>query len=309
MKKPTKHKKENKKINMGDFSIHNITKDTPVIAWWSGGVSSAVTCKLCIDFFGLENVKIVFIDTKNESDDTYVFLSQCEAWYGKEIETISHSDFTNIREVWYKYKSLNVATGAICSTTLKRFVREVYQRNNKFSYQAFGFDIEEINRAKSLKMNHPDSKPIFPLIFELMRKKDCVKTIQDANNVFLTIEIPQAYKQGYHNNNCWKTMCVQGGIGYWQKVQREQPEKFDAMATVEHELTDMKGEPVTMLKDQSKSGGLVFLKPHPKYLSIKDISMMKGREPKPLMECNGFCGTNDLQRNETENEINYATNK
>ena len=61
-----------------------------------------------------------------------------------------------------------------------------------------------------------------------------------------------------------------------------------------------------MLKDQSKGGGLVFLKPHQDYPEIKDISMMKGRDPKPLFECNGLCGINDLERNETEKEINYG---
>jgi hypothetical protein len=31
-----------------------------------------------------------------------------------------------------------------------------------------------------------------------------------------------------------------------------------------------------------------------------------GRDPKPLMECNGFCGTMDLSpRNETADEINF----
>jgi len=49
----------------------------------------------------------------------------------------------------------------------------------------------------------------------------------------------------------------------------------------------------------------VFLKPHPDYPEIKDISMMKGLEPKPLFECNGLCGINDLEkRSETEGEIN-----
>ncbi len=47
-------------------------------------------------------------------------------------------------------------------------------------------------------------------------------------------------------------MCIQGGIGYWQKVQRDMIEKFNTMADMEHELTDLRGEPVTMLKDQSK---------------------------------------------------------
>lgn len=88
-------------------------------------------------------------------------------------------------------------------------------------------------------------------------------------------------------------------------MQREFPEKFNAMADMEHELTNAKGKPVTMLKDQSKGGGVVFLKPHPHYAHIKDISMMKGREPKPLTDCNGFCGVNDLERNPTELEINF----
>ena len=38
----------------------------------------------------------------------------------------------------------------------------------------------------------------------------------------------------------------------------------------------------------------------------KCLDDMEGREIKPLMECNGFCGTNDLNPlNETENELYY----
>ena len=121
------------------------------------------------------------------------------------------------------------------------------------------------------------------------------------------------------NNNCFgksKTSiggCVQGGIGYWQKIARDFPKKFDKMAEMEHRLTDLKGQPVTMLKDQGKEakekggkGHLVFLKPHPKYPHLKDLSMMKGRDVEPLFECSGFCGTYDLgERKPTENEINY----
>jgi len=109
------------------------------------------------------------------------------------------------------------------------------------------------------------------------------------------------------NKNCLGKNfgCVQGGIGYWQKILRDNKEAFEKRAELEHKLTDLKGKPVTMLKDQSKGGGLVFLKPHPDYPDIKDITMMKGREPKPLVDCNGFCGINDLDtRSETEKEIN-----
>jgi hypothetical protein len=286
-------------------------KTYPIIAWWSGGITSAVTCKICIDLYGKDNVRIIFIDTKNEDDDTYRFMEDCEEWYGKKIETISAigSDYDSIQDTWFKHKSLNVATGAICSYKLKRVVREKWQKENEYIHQAFGFEIEEINRAKSLKMNHPKSKPIFPLLLQGLSKKDCIEIVQDAG-----LEVPRMYKLGFLNNNCFKTGCVQGGIGYWQKMAREFPDKFEAMAKVEHDLTNDKGQPVTMLKDQSKEAkesGLfqLFLKPHPDYPNHKDLSMIKGREPKPLLECNGFCGTNDLEpRKEEENDINYQIN-
>jgi 3'-phosphoadenosine 5'-phosphosulfate sulfotransferase (PAPS reductase)/FAD synthetase len=275
-----------------------------IIAWWSGGVTSAVTCQLCIDIYGLDNVRIIFIDTQNEDDDTYRFLSDCEKQYGKKIEIITEIgiEYSNIQDVWKKHKSLNVANGAICSYKLKRRVREKWEKLNTWDAQAFGFELDEVKRAKSMKLNHPQTKPIFPLLMYGLNKKDCIKMIETWN-----IEVPMMYKLGFHNNNCFKTGCVQGGIGYWQKMKRDFPEKFDKMAEVEHELTNLKDKPITMLKDQSKDGGLVFLKPHPKYPQIKDISMMKGREPKPLMECNGFCGINDLSdRTSTEEEINFS---
>jgi len=290
---------------MGNFIFNKINDKQPVIAWWSGGIASAITCWLCIQWFGLENVRIVFIDTRNEDPDTYRFLDDCQVWYGKEIETIASKEFQTIQDVWYRYKSLNTATGAICSTHLKRIVREAFQRENPYSVQAFGFDTTEVNRAIAMKLNNPETNPIFPLIIEMASKSKLKRYMPTG---LFKIEIPRTYKLGYHNNNCFKTGCVQGGIGYWQKIGREERVKFDTMAMVEHELTDLKGEPVTMLKDQSKGGGLVFLKPHAKYPHIKDISMMKGREPKPLFECNGFCGTNDLMnRKKSENELNYET--
>ena len=289
-----------------------------IIAWWSGGITSAVTCKLCIDLYGLENVRIIFQDTCNEDDDTYRFKKDCEQWYGKEIETITRigKEYNSIQDVWYKFKSLNVAGGAICSSELKRDLRKEWEKANDFKYQAFGFDVDEIRRVKSMTRNYrKTAKPIFPLLLHGYTKKDCIELVQEAG-----LKLPNAYVLGFLNNNCLKTFCVQGGIGYWQKVQRDFPDKFDAMAKVEHDLTDLKGEPVTMCKCQSnetkalvkktkdKTRAFVFLKPHKDYPLIKDISMMDGREPQPLMDCNGLdCAIDEMdERNPTEKEFNYS---
>lgn len=282
-----------------------------IISWWSGGITSAVTCKICIDLYGIDRVLIVFIDTKNEDPDTYRFMKDCEKWYGIKIETITGVGegykYNSIQDVWRRFNSLNVAHGAVCSSEIKREVRERWQKDKVYTHQAFGFDINESKRARSLLINHKKTKPIFPLLMHALAKTDCIKIIQEAG-----LEPPITYSLGFLNNNCFQTGCTQGGIGYWQKMAREWPEKYNAMAAMEHELTDAKGSPVTMLRDKgnrAKETGVfnVFLKPHPDYPGIKDLSKMKGREPKPLFECNGFCGTNDLERNPAEDDINFQT--
>lgn len=281
-----------------------------IICWWSGGITSAVACKLGIDIFGTENCRVVMIDTHNEHPDTYRFKEDCERWYGIPIETITEigKKYDSIQDVWVKHKSLNVATGAICSTLLKRRVREKWQKDTDFTHQIFGFEFDkkEFNRALSLTKNHSDAKPIYPLLMYGYDKDDCLKVVQDAG-----IEIPLMYQLGFRNNNCFKTGCVQGGVGYWQKMRRDFPDKFNDMAEMEHKLTELKGKPVCMLKDQSKaakeSGNeLVFLKKHPDYPNLKSIDEMPDCKVEPLFDCNGFCGVNDMiPRSKTESEINF----
>ena len=286
-----------------------------IICWWSGGVTSAVACKLAIDLFGKENCKVIMIDTQNEHEDTYRFKIDCEKWYELPIEIITAigGKWGSIQEVWITRKSLNTATGAICSTELKRVVREKWEKENNFKHQVFGFEFErkEFNRSKGMTLNHPKVKAIYPLLMYGLTKKNCLQIIADAN-----IEVPLVYKLGYKNNNCFKTGCVQGGIGYWQKIQREDVDKFNAMADMEHYLTELKGEPVTMLKDQSneaktkskenKTKAFVFLRKNENYPDLKSIDEMPQCKVEPLFECNGMCGINDLiERSKTENELNY----
>ena len=291
-------------------------KNKRIICWWSGGVTSAVSIYLAIQLFGKENIEIFFIDTYNEDEDTYRFKSDCEKLYGIRIETLTRIgvDYTSIEHVWRKHKSLNVATGAICSSELKRKVRTQWEKDNEdIGVQVFGFDIDESKRIKSMKLNLPD-KVIFTLAMFGYDKKDCIKILDD-----LGIQVPRMYLLGFLNNNCFGTGCVQGGIGYWQKMKSEYPDKFNRMADMEWELTESKGEPVTMLKDQGKLSKkavketgvkwlqFVFLRKHPDYPMLKSIDDFPQYQVEPLFECNGMCYTNDLvlDKPETYNQLNF----
>ena len=311
---------KNKKVGFHEEQYKDI------VCWFSGGITSAVACKKAIDIFGTDRCRVIFIDTENEDEDTYRFKDDCEKWYGVEIETITligttdkakgvEYKITCIDDIWEHHQSLNTANGAICSSILKRKCRELWQKENTYKHQAFGFEFErkEFNRALGLSVNHPMAKAIFPLLMFALNKKNTINVVLDAN-----ITPPRAYEWGFNNNNCLLTGCVQGGIGYWQKMQREQVDKFNSMAEREHRLTNKRGFPITMCKDQSKEAknivsktgdktlAFVFLKPHPNYPNIKHIGMMNGREPDPLMDCNGFCGVNDLiPTTKAELEINF----
>ena len=130
-----------------------------IICWWSGGITSALACKLAIDLFGLDSCVFIMLDTKNEHQDTYRFKKDCEKWYGKEIKslTVIGEKYDSIQDVWLKNKSLNVANGAICSSELKRDVRLKWEKGNEYKHQVFGFDAKEVNRSVSMRLNHPQA--------------------------------------------------------------------------------------------------------------------------------------------------------
>ena len=105
-----------------------------IICWWSGGVTSAVACKLAVDLWGVDSCRFIMIDTMNEHPDTYRFKYDCEGWYGKKIEVLRNEKYGSIQDVWNKYGSLNVAHGAICSSELKRSVRIDFEKSNQYDH-------------------------------------------------------------------------------------------------------------------------------------------------------------------------------
>jgi len=272
-----------------------------VIGWLSGGVASAIACKLAIDHYG-DAVELVFCDTQAEHPDTHRFLQDFCRALGRTYKTIKSPRFDNPEQVWRHYKGLNFAHGAPCSTVLKREVRVNFQEINTDFSQVFGFDYEkkEERRAANLLGNYPEINPIFPLIAKQVSREKVFKMLEDMG-----VKRPVTYDH-FFNNNCIGSFdkienlkngngfgCIQGGIGYWQKVKKLFSWKFDYMASIEHELSNEKGEPVTICKDQRKAtnGNKLFLKPHPSFPDIESIDVIKGRQPVTAFECNGFCST------------------
>ena len=141
---------------------------------------------------------------------------------------------------------INGPTGAACTLKLKKEVR--YKLEKEFGCwdgQVWGFDFDpkEINRAIRLKQQYPETKPLVPLIERQITKQDAMGMLWKAG-----IEIPAMYKLGYNNNNC--IGCVKGGMGYWNKIRKDFPDKFNEMAEIERKIG------ATCLKDNK---GKIYL--------------------------------------------------
>lgn len=85
------------------------------------------------------------------------------------------------------------------------------------------------------------------------------------------IEIPVMYQLGYNNNNC--IPCVKGGMGYWNKIRIDFPDKFKEIADIEREIG------ATCLKDTG--GNKIYL---------DELEPNRGLEVSPIIpDCDLFC--------------------
>lgn len=200
-----------------------------VVAWWSGGITSAVACRLALNLY--DNVILVYIETGSHSEDTIRFKKDCELWYGQRILTKQNKKYKNHFDVIEKEKYINGPNGAKCTNVLKKDVRFTFEKNNNILNQVWGFEFteKEINRAIRTQEQFAYTNPLFPLIEYKLTKNECAGIIVSAG-----IELPEMYKKGYNNNNC--IGCVKGGAGYWNKIRKDFPLVFQKMAELERKV-------------------------------------------------------------------------
>lgn len=203
-----------------------------------------MACKIALQMYN--DVEIYYIDTGSAHEDNIRFLAECERWYGKKIHQRKSLNYFGVLDVLRKKRFINSPYGAACTAVLKKDVRKMIEDEIKeWDGQVWGFDYcqREINRAIRFKQQYPYTKPLFPLIERMVNKSDALAMLQRVG-----IEVPMMYRLGYDNNNC--IGCVKGGMGYWNKIRRDFPDRFREMAEIEREID------ATCLKDEN---GRIFL--------------------------------------------------
>lgn len=199
-----------------------------IIGWFSCGVTSAIACKLAIDEYGKDNVRLFYIEIDSAHKDNERFILDCEKWMGVKIERRRCIKYKDQFDVIEQIKYVNGPTGAACTKVLKKDVRISIEKEVEFDGQIFGFEFskKEINRAIRFAEQYPSSKPLYPLIDKQMTKQQCAELL-----LMNGIALPKMYELGFHNNNC--IGCVKGGKGYWNHVRKHFPNEFERMAKAE----------------------------------------------------------------------------
>ena len=199
--------------------------------------------------YGKDNVKLYYIVIDSAHWDNERFIRDCEKWIGTKVIKVQSEKFCDQFDVIKKRRYINGPTGAPCTSELKKKVRHSVEDLVDYDGQIFGFEFEkkEINRAIRFSQQHPDTKPLFPLIDRKMSKEQCAELL-----LINGIKLPKMYELGFHNNNC--IMCVKGGKGYANKVREHFPDYFDRMSKLEQEIgaSCIKG---TFLKDLKPNEG------------------------------------------------------
>ena len=199
------------------------------VRWFSAGAASAIATALDIGEHGADAGPVVYIDTGSEHPDNVRFIADVGAWLGVEVEDIRSDRYHSVDDVIERRRYLNGPGGALCTTELKKRVRQQFQHPD--DVQVFGYtaDPEDAARAARFAANNFDVDLVTPLIAHNLTKGNVLAMLERAG-----VQLPAMYLLGYRNNNC--IGCVKGGMGYWNRVRVDFPEVFARRSRQEREL-------------------------------------------------------------------------
>lgn len=199
-----------------------------IVVHFSCGAASAIAAKLTLTDYSPERVFLVNAFLQEEHEDNRRFLADCERWLNKIITVLRDEKYgASTLEVWRRKRFIKGPHGAPCATALKRDLLNGWSLPSDI--WVIGYTAEETDRATELQEFYPDRKFLFPLIERHLSKSDCLAMIDRAG-----IRLPEMYLMGYENANC--IGCPKGGLGYWNKIRRDFPDRFYQIADIQDDI-------------------------------------------------------------------------
>lgn len=241
-----------------------------IVCRFSAGAASAVATKLILAEVPRDRVVIINAFIKEEHEDNRRFLRDCEAWFKHPITVLRDTKYeASTDEVWRRERFMMSRKGAPCSKFLKRKLLDSFRQPGDITVLGFTADARDAARLDRFFDPDSDSLPRAPLVERGLTKADCLAMVERAG-----IELPIMYRLGYHNANC--VGCVKGGEGYWNKIRRDFPERFEQVADIQESL----GPGAYLFRNRATG----------ERYSLRSLSPTAGRYPdEPNIECGFSC--------------------
>jgi hypothetical protein len=240
-----------------------------IVCQFSCGAASAVAAKLALAQHGATH-EVVFVNAfiAEEHADNRRFLADCEQWLGHPITVLRDTAYgASTDEVWRRRRYIKGQYGAPCTKTLKRDLLATFSRPT--DVMVLGFTCEEEDRYNQWIDANATVKAWAPLIERGISKADCLALIHRAG-----IALPAMYLLGYQNANC--IGCPKGGEGYWNKIRRDFPQRFEAVAAIQEAI----GPGAYFFRDRETG----------ERYGLRQLPPNKGRyEDEPDISCSFFC--------------------
>ena len=199
--------------------------------YFSCGEPSAVAVKvLQTEQRPGDELAIVRCLVPNEHPDNARFAADCEAWFAHPITNISSDEYADCWDVWERRRYLNGHAGAPCTIEMKKRPRQRFEASWQPDVTAYGFTVEEADRAERFRRQNPEIKLDTPLIRAGLSASDSAAIVARAG-----IERPAMYRLGFKHNNC-RTCVKARSPGYWAKVRLHFPADFERMARLSRAL-------------------------------------------------------------------------
>lgn len=227
------------------------------VVHFSCGAASAVAAKLTTARHADAVVVNAFV--AEEHPDNRRFLADVERWIGRPIVQLRDAKYdASAYEVFRRTRYTKGMYGAPCTRVLKREILNAWSLPG--DVPVLGYTAEEEERAERF-VDSNGGVGEFPLIDAGLTKADCLSLVERAG-----ISLPAMYLLGYNNANC--IGCVKGGAGYWNKVRRDFPERFEQMAQIENAI----GPSAYLMRDR-RTGVRISLRQLPPDAGRHDVTV------------------------------------
>lgn len=215
------------------------------VVLFSGGTGSWAAAKRIAEREGVDNLHLLFTDTKTEDEDLYRFIEEAAKNVGGEFHRIS--DGRDVWEVFFDERFIGNTRVDICSRILKRdLARNWIEKyfDHEDTSVVLGIDWTEVHRFERAAPRWLPYRLEAPLCDPPLTSKDEMHEALGLEG----IELPRLYEWSPHNN-CGG-FCVKGGHGQFRALLENMPERYAYHEAKEKEFRQMTGKHVAILRNR-----------------------------------------------------------